>query len=94
MAEENRPAESVLRFRRFALAVCVIGVLVQLGITAYYLGNHLFWGKMGILAVMLILEVAPMVTLIRWRRLHGAGQPVAGAAGLPSLATAREPIAP
>ena len=26
------------RFRRFALAVCLIGVLVQLGLTAYYLG--------------------------------------------------------
>lgn len=37
MAEEQ-PAESVLRFRRFALAVCVIGVFVQLGLTAYYLG--------------------------------------------------------
>ncbi|MDY7088293.1 MAG: hypothetical protein SYR96_24700 [Actinomycetota bacterium] len=35
---EVQPAESVLRFRRFALAVCVIGVLVQLGLTAYYLG--------------------------------------------------------
>ncbi|WP_249997667.1 ABC transporter permease [Actinoplanes sp. M2I2] len=35
---EQQPAESVLRFRRFALAVCVIGVLVQLGLTAYYLG--------------------------------------------------------
>jgi hypothetical protein len=31
-------AESVLQFRRFAIAVCVIGVLVQLGLTAYYLG--------------------------------------------------------
>ncbi len=30
--------QSVSRFRRFALAVCVIGVLVQLGLTAYYLG--------------------------------------------------------
>jgi hypothetical protein len=30
--------ESVRRFRRFAVAVCVIGVLVQLGLTAYYLG--------------------------------------------------------
>lgn len=30
--------ESVRRFRRFALGVCVIGVLVQLGLTAYYLG--------------------------------------------------------
>ncbi|WP_127504069.1 hypothetical protein [Actinoplanes solisilvae] len=35
---EQQPAEPVLRFRRFALAVCVIGVLVQLGLTAYYLG--------------------------------------------------------
>lgn len=37
-AEENRPIESVRKFRRFALAVCLIGVLVQLGLTAYYLG--------------------------------------------------------
>src|SRR4051794_29068345 len=28
-----------MRFRRFALAVCLIGVLVQLGLTAYYLGR-------------------------------------------------------
>jgi hypothetical protein len=35
---DEQPAESVLKFRRFALAVCVIGVLVQLGLTAYYLG--------------------------------------------------------
>ena len=37
MADEQQ-VESVLRFRRFAMAVCVIGVLVQLGLTAYYLG--------------------------------------------------------
>ncbi|MGK5684763.1 hypothetical protein [Actinoplanes sp. URMC 104] len=35
---EQQPAESVLQFRRFAMAVCVIGVVVQLGLTAYYLG--------------------------------------------------------
>jgi hypothetical protein len=35
---DEQPTESVLKFRRFALAVCVIGVLVQLGLTAYYLG--------------------------------------------------------
>jgi hypothetical protein len=29
---------SVRQFRTFALAVCLIGVLVQLGLTAYYLG--------------------------------------------------------
>ncbi|MBM2623240.1 hypothetical protein JIG36_47865 [Actinoplanes sp. LDG1-06] len=28
----------MLQFRRFALAVCLIGMLVQLGLTAYYLG--------------------------------------------------------
>jgi hypothetical protein len=38
MTEEQLQAESVWRFRRFALAVCVIGMLVQLGLTAYYLG--------------------------------------------------------
>jgi hypothetical protein len=38
MTEEQQQAESVWRFRRFALAVCVIGMLVQLGLTAYYLG--------------------------------------------------------
>jgi hypothetical protein len=30
--------ESVRQFRRFALAVCAIGVVVQLGLAAYYLG--------------------------------------------------------
>jgi hypothetical protein len=38
VAQENKQVESIQRFRRFALAVCVIGVLVQLGLTAYYLG--------------------------------------------------------
>lgn len=35
--------------------------------TAYYLANHVFFAKMGLLAVILLLEVWPMVTLIRWR---------------------------
>ena len=34
---------------------------------AYYLGNHLFLGKMGLLLLVLVLEVWPMVGLIRWR---------------------------
>jgi hypothetical protein len=38
MAEEEAQVETVGRFRRFALAVCLIGMLVQLGLTAYYLG--------------------------------------------------------
>src|SRR3954447_18713783 len=38
MSQDDQQPESWRRFRRFALAVCVIGVLVQLGVTAYYLG--------------------------------------------------------
>jgi hypothetical protein len=38
MTEEQQQVESVWRFRRFALAVCLLGMLVQLGLTAYYLG--------------------------------------------------------
>lgn len=37
MSQDEQQTESLMRFRRFALAVCVIGVLVQLGLTAYYL---------------------------------------------------------
>jgi putative membrane protein len=33
----------------------------------YYLQNHVFWGKMALLLVILVLEVWPMVTLVRWR---------------------------
>ncbi len=34
----------------------------------YYLHNHLFWTKMGLLAAILILELRPMIALIQWRR--------------------------
>ena len=34
----------------------------------YYLHNHFFWTKMGLLAAILILELGPMITLTRWRR--------------------------
>jgi putative membrane protein len=37
--------------------------------SAYYLGNTLFLVKMGLLVVILVLELGPMVRLIRWR-LH------------------------
>jgi putative membrane protein len=36
--------------------------------TAYYLANHVFLTKMGLLALILVLELRPMITLIRWRR--------------------------
>jgi putative membrane protein len=42
--------------------------------TAYYLQNHLFLGKMALLVIILMLEIWPIVTLIRWRRLAAAGE--------------------
>lgn len=44
--------------------------------SAYYLGNHLFWAKMGILALILVLELAPMTGLIRWRSRAARGEVV------------------
>lgn len=42
--------------------------------TDYYLGNHLFWTKMALLGVILVLEVRPIVTFGRWRRALGQGR--------------------
>jgi putative membrane protein len=36
--------------------------------TGYYLQNQIFLTKMALLAVVLLLEIRPMMTLIRWRR--------------------------
>jgi len=36
--------------------------------TAYYLQNPLFHAKMGLFVLILLLELSPMVTLMRWRR--------------------------
>lgn len=35
--------------------------------SAYYLSNDAFWVKMILLGIVLLLEVWPMATLIRWR---------------------------
>ena len=44
--------------------------------TGYYLQNHVFWTKMALLALILILEVSPIVTFGRWRRLVGRSESV------------------
>jgi putative membrane protein len=36
--------------------------------TGYYFGNRFFTAKMAILVVILVLEIRPMITLIRLRR--------------------------
>ena len=40
---------------------------------SYYMQNHFFMGKMGFLVLILLLEIWPMVTLIRWRIAAGKG---------------------
>jgi putative membrane protein len=48
--------------------------------TGYYLTNHLFLAKMGLLALILLLELWPMLTLIRWRADPSRAEGAAGAA--------------
>src|SRR5688572_13374893 len=48
--------------------------------TSYYLGNHLFLTKMGLLLLIIVLEISPMITLLRWRRAVAAGTAVDTAA--------------
>ena len=51
--------------------------------TGYYLQNHLFLTKMALLALVLVLEIRPMITLIRWRKTVSRGEtPDTGAAPL------------
>jgi putative membrane protein len=33
----------------------------------YYTHNHYFWVKMGMLGSILLLEIMPMITFIKWR---------------------------
>lgn len=33
----------------------------------YYTHNHYFWTKMGMLGSILLLEIMPMITFIKWR---------------------------
>jgi putative membrane protein len=35
--------------------------------TAFYLASHLFWTKMTLFALIVALEIWPMITFIRWR---------------------------
>lgn len=48
--------------------------------TGYYFANHLFLAKMGLLALVLVLEAWPMITLIRWRADPSRAEGAAGAA--------------
>jgi putative membrane protein len=42
--------------------------------TEYYLHNHFFHAKMGLFILILLLELWPMITLIKWRVAQKKGQ--------------------
>jgi putative membrane protein len=42
--------------------------------TGYYLQNHVFLTKMALLALVLLLEIRPMITLISWRKTVARGE--------------------
>jgi putative membrane protein len=42
--------------------------------SAYYWAQPVFWTKMGLLGLILLLELWPMITLIRWRVAETRGQ--------------------
>ncbi len=44
--------------------------------TEFYLRSSFFWTKMGLFLLILLLEIRPMVTFIRWRTRLGRGLPV------------------
>jgi putative membrane protein len=52
--------------------------------SAFYLASPLFWLKMGLLGAILLLEIWPMATFIRWRvqRAHGRQPDTAAASRL------------
>ena len=52
----------------------------------YYPANHFFLAKMGLFVAILLLELRPMVTLTRWRRLAARG-PVPDTGSARALAT-------
>jgi len=57
--------------------------LSDLPFVTYYLHNHLFLGKMALFAIILALEIWPILTLIGWRRRVARGeQPDTSAAPL------------
>ena len=42
--------------------------------TAYYVSSRLFWAKMALFGLIVLLEIAPMLAFIRWRIQLKRGQ--------------------
>ena len=43
--------------------------------TTYYVNNHIFFAKMGLFVLIVVLEIWPMITLIRWRSARNKRRP-------------------
>lgn len=43
-------------------------------VPTYYTANHWFWAKMSLFVLVLLLEMLPMITLIRWRAVVARGE--------------------
>jgi putative membrane protein len=44
--------------------------------TLYYTHNQYFWSKMGMLVSILLLEILPMITFIKWRTRQARNQTI------------------
>jgi putative membrane protein len=44
--------------------------------SAFYLQSHGFYLKMGLFLAVVLLEVRPMLTFMRWRQAHRRGAPI------------------
>jgi putative membrane protein len=62
--------------------------------TAYYLSDGLFHAKLGLFVAVLVLEVWPMATLMRWRSARRAGRALdtSGARALAAVSHAQAGI--
>jgi putative membrane protein len=52
---------------------------------AFYLRNGFFWVKMALFVLVLLLEIFPMLSFIRWRIGRSRGETPAAGANLPLL---------
>ena len=43
--------------------------------SAFYLSSQLFWAKMALFGLIVLLEIAPMLAFIRWRIQLKRGRP-------------------
>ena len=90
----RRSPEDAVSLRRLLLADGLWGVAALLWIATgllrafgrlektpeFYLRNGFFWVKMGLFVLVLLLEVLPMMTFMRWRAERSRGaSPVPGA---------------